>query len=207
MICASNENNILTDFINTGVYDLNREFIKTISPSMDILISSNLERLLFHLADNDAKKVNKLMTNLKDNGIYEIDNKMKENLNDFKSYYCNESNTKETIKNVFEENNYLIDPHTAVAYYVCEKYQNENNCNNKALIVSTASPYKFPISVAKSLEIYEKIDDYKLLKKISSYTNTKIPNNIISIENDEIIHNKNILIDEMKKNILDSLNI
>lgn len=207
LICASNENNILTDFINTGVYDLNREFIKTISPSMDILISSNLERLLFHLADNDAKKVNKLMTNLKDNGIYEIDNKMKENLNDFKSYYCNESNTKETIKNVFEENNYLIDPHTAVAYYVCEKYQNENNCNNKALIVSTASPYKFPISVAKSLEIYEKIDDYKLLKKISSYTNTKIPNNIISIENDEIIHNKNILIDEMKKNILDSLNI
>ena len=207
LICASNENNILTDFINTGIYDLNREFIKTMSPSMDILISSNLERLLFHLADNDAKKVNKLMNNLKDDGMYEIDKKMKNNLNDFKSYYCNEANTKETIKNVFEKNNYLIDPHTAVAFNVCEKYKNENTDSNKVLIVSTASPYKFPISVAKSLDIYENIDDYKLLRKISLYTNTKIPKNIISIENDKIIHNKNILIDEMKKNILDSLNI
>jgi threonine synthase len=207
LICASNENNILTDFINTGVYDLNREFLKTISPSMDILISSNLERLLFHIADMNTNKVNKFMNDLKTNGYYKIDKEMLENLNDFEAFYCDEIDTKKTIKNIFINNDYLVDPHTAVALNVYDQYKNKYNSDNICLIMSTASPYKFPVNVAKSLEIDAETDDFKLLKKISNYTNSEIPKNIIDLENKKEIHNININIDDMRKNILNVLKI
>jgi threonine synthase len=207
LICASNENNILIDFINNGIYDLNRKFIKTMSPSMDILISSNLERLLFYLSDANSEKVNTFMNDLKNKKYYKIDNEMMKNLDDFEAFYCNEINTKKSIKNVFDNNNYLVDPHTAVAIDVCNQYKNKYKSKNKCLIMSTASPYKFPVGVAKSLSIYEEIDDFKLLEKISDYTNTEIPKNIIDLKSKEQLHNTNISIDDMRKHILAVLNI
>ncbi|MEA1975839.1 MAG: threonine synthase [Bacillota bacterium] len=207
LICASNENNILTDFINTGIYDLNREFLKTISPSMDILISSNLERLLFHIADMNTNKVNKFMNDLKTNGYYKIDKKMLENLNDFEAFYCDEINTKKTIKNIFTNNDYLVDPHTAVALNVYDQYKNKYDSNNICLIMSTASPYKFPVNVAKSLNMNDEHDDFKLLKKIANYTNSEIPKNIADLENKKEIHNINININDMRENILNVLKI
>lgn len=205
LVCASNKNNILTEFINQGSYDLDREFIKTMSPSMDILISSNLERLLFHLADGDTNKVSKLMNELKDKKFYKIDSDMKENLADFEGFFCNEENTMKTIKNIFDSHNYLVDPHTAVALNVYNQYKEKTS--NKCVVLSTASPYKFPVSVAKSLEIYDEVDDFKLLELISSFTKTKIPNNILELKEKKAIHNKNISKADMKLSILDSLSI
>jgi len=207
LICASNENNILTDFINTGVYDLNRAFVKTISPSMDILISSNLERLLFYLADNDTQKVSNFMTHLKENNDYKIDDHMKKKMEDFKGYYSSEKDTKKTIKNVFEKEGYLLDPHTAVAYNVYDQYYKDTKDKLKTLILSTASPFKFPISVAEALEISSNVEDFQLLKNISNYTGVATPKNIASLENKKVIHNNNIKVSDMKDNILKVLNI
>jgi len=206
-ICASNENNILTDFINTGTYDLNRNFIKTISPSMDILISSNLERLLFYLANNDADKVNQLMDNLEKNKKYTIDSSMKEKMEDFKGFYSSEKETKETINSVFVKYNYLMDPHTAVAYNVYNKYQKETKDLTKTLILSTASPFKFPKSVGKAIGINETLEDFELITRIAELGSIDIPKNIDALRNKKEIHNKNIQINEMKDNILKVLNI
>jgi threonine synthase len=206
-ICASNENNILTDFINTGLYDLDRNFIKTISPSMDILISSNLERLLFYLTNNDANQVNALMSDLKENKKYSINSSMKKRMDDFKGYFATEKETKETIKEVFDKYNYLMDPHTAVAYNAYNKYLSETGDQIKTLILSTASPFKFPKSVAEAIGINEELADFDLLNAISEQTNTSIPENIKALKNKEEIHNKNIKISDMEENILKILNI
>ncbi len=206
-ICASNENNILTDFINTGTYDLSRDFIKTISPSMDILISSNLERLLFYLADHNGTKVYELMNDLKINKKYSIDASMKEKMKDFKGYYSTEEETKETIKNVFKEYGYLMDPHTAVAYNVLKKYEKDSNDTTKTLILSTASPFKFPKSVAKAINIHEDLEDFELINLIAKKASIQIPKNIEALRNKKVVHKKNITIREMKDNILKVLNI
>lgn len=206
-ICASNENNILTDFINSGTYDLNRNFIKTISPSMDILISSNLERLLFFLANNDANKVNELMHQLKENKIYSVDSSMLEKMKDFKGFYSSEKETKETINNVFNEYNYLMDPHTAVAYNVYNKYLEETGDHTKTLILSTASPFKFPKSVASAINIKDSLDDFELINRIAEQAAIDIPENIEALREKNVIHNQNIKINEMKDNILKVLNI
>jgi len=206
-ICASNENNILTDFINTGTYDLSRDFIKTISPSMDILISSNLERLLFYLADHNATKVYQLMNNLKVNKKYSIDPSMKEKMEDFKGYYSTEEETQETIKNVFKEHAYLMDPHTAVAYNVFEKHQKYSGETTKTLILSTASPFKFPKSVGEALDIQENLDNFELIDLIAEKAAIQIPKNIEALRNKKEVHHKNITIGEMKDNILKVLNI
>lgn len=207
LICASNENNILTDFINTGIYNLNRNFIKTISPSMDILISSNLERLLYHLSENNTEKVSDFMNSLKKNGQYKIDAAMKDKMKDFKGYFSTENETKNTIKDVFETHNYLLDPHTAVAYNVFNKYYNETKDELKTLILSTASPFKFPISVADALEINGHTNDFDLISNISKYTGVKIPENIALLENKINIHDNNIKVEDMKNSILKVLNI
>lgn len=206
-ICASNENNILTDFINTGTYDLNRNFIKTISPSMDILISSNLERLLFYLTNNDADQVNALMSDLKENKKYTINASMKKRMEDFKGYYATENETKQTIRDVFERYNYLMDPHTAVAYNAYNKYLSETDDQVKTLILSTASPFKFPKSVAEAIGINEQLTDFDLLNEISKQANINIPKNIKALKNKEEIHNNNIEISDMEDNILKILNI
>lgn len=150
LICASNSNNVLTDFIRTGIYDRTREFYKTISPSMDILISSNLERLLFLLGGAEVTK--DCMTKLSECGKYKAPGELMKKLRDvFEGYCCSEDETKATIRSVFENDNYLADTHTSVALGSLEKYINDSNDNTVAVVASTASPYKFALDVCESL--------------------------------------------------------
>ena len=150
-ICASNENKVLTDFINTGVYDIRREFHLTNSPSMDILISSNLERLLYHLSGNNGEEVKGLMDALESEKVYKVSDKIKSGLKDFYGGYATVEETNETIGKVYAEDNYLMDTHTAVAYKVYENYLAETGDKTPTVIASTASPYKFADSVAKAI--------------------------------------------------------
>ena len=143
LVCASNENKVLFDFFQTGVYDKNREFILTTSPSMDILISSNLERLIYLIAGQDAVKNQDLMRALKSQGVYEISKEMKENLDDFAAGYATEDQVKKTISEIYKSTGYVIDTHTAVAASVGKAYLEENKDERKTVIASTASPYKF----------------------------------------------------------------
>ncbi len=209
LICASNENNVLYDFINTGVYDKRREFKTTISPSMDILISSNLERLLYTLSNNDPKTINTLMTSLKSSGHYKVNNNMKKKLQDnFYAGYATEKQTYETINTIFKNANYLIDPHTAVAYSVYKDYKKETNDTTKTIIASTASPYKFTKTVMKSLnKKYSKCNDFELINTMSKLSNTKIPNAILDIDKKSILHDTTCKKDEIKLTISKILKI
>lgn len=187
LICASNENKVLTDFINTGVYNKNREFKATISPSMDILISSNLERLLFDLADEDDTLINKWYTSLNNEGIYTVSDSVKEKLNDnFYGGFCTDDETKETIKKVFERYSYLCDTHTAVAVKVYEDYVKATNDNKKVLIASTANPYKFTNSVLGSLVSVNTDDEYEQIEQMNNITGLEIPLALSSLKNSEI---------------------
>ena len=184
LICASNDNNVLTDFINTGVYNKKRELYKTISPSMDILVSSNLERLLFLLSENDADFVNNLMNSLNTNGEYKIDDgllsKIKEH---FVAYYATQDECKKTIKEAFENDKRIIDTHTAVAY-VCQK-----KCGLSAptIILSTASPYKFARDVLKCIsnDNVDALDDFACLDKLNELTKEPVPKNLSALKTKE----------------------
>ncbi|MBE5743399.1 MAG: threonine synthase [Clostridiales bacterium] len=171
-ICASNKNNVLADFFATGLYDKNREFYKSNSPAMDILVSSNLERLVYLACNKDGSKVAKYMNDLKTTGKYQISDSERAFLKDFEGGYSTEEETIKAIGKCYRELNYLIDPHTAVAYDVYNKLEKNGL---KTLIVSTASPYKFPFTVAKSLSLTEKESEVELIKDISSYTGVSIP--------------------------------
>jgi threonine synthase len=199
LICASNENNVLTDFINTGIYDRKRELILTDSPSMDILVSSNLERLLYELSNNDEKLVKSMMNSLVNDGVYEITSKMKERLNDFYGNFASNKEALETIIKVYKQYNYLMDTHTAVAYSVYEKYKADFHDNTKTVIASTASPYKFTRSVCNALGIDpENFNDFQLINKLSEFTGVTVPENIKDIDKKEIIHNSTCEKNEMK---------
>ncbi|MEG0495096.1 MAG: threonine synthase [Eubacterium sp.] len=177
-ICASNANNILSDFFKSGEYNRNREFYKTMSPSMDILISSNLERLLFDLADNNSSVITDLMQHLSSDGAYKIPKTLLNKTGDlFYGGYADENSTKSSIKNMFEKENYLMDPHTAVANKVYDDYIKETGDTTKTIILSTASPYKFGHSVYESIfgHIPDHMDDYAVLKELSCKTHTPIP--------------------------------
>lgn len=171
LLCASNENKVLTDFFNSGIYDRNRQLLKTISPSMDILVSSNLERLLYMASGCDFKYIKKLMQDLQEKGSYEINSQVKENLKDFYGNYMTTSETENIIKEVYEKYNYLIDTHTAVSYGVYKKYLKEND-DLFTLVLSTASPYKFSKAIGKALGI-EEDSDFKRIDKIEEITSFK----------------------------------
>lgn len=152
LICASNQNNVLTDFIKTGVYDRNRPFYQTISPSMDILISSNLERLLYALADGKSEEVREYMESLKQQGSYRVKPELFQKIEDlFYAGFCDDETTKKTIRQVWTGAKYLIDPHTAVAVHVLAQYRAETLDKTPAVVVSTASPFKFCDSVLSAL--------------------------------------------------------
>jgi threonine synthase len=188
-ICASNDNKVLYDFISTGVYDKAREFIITNSPSMDILISSNLERLLYIISNNDSSKVKELMNSLDTAGAYEISDQMKENLKSFYGNFATQEETKEAIKSVYGKHRYLMDTHTAVAYDVNQKYKQQAEDTTKAVIVSTASPYKFTYAVMNSLDNkYKDYNDFQLVKEMSGLIGKEEPSAINGIENREVIH-------------------
>ncbi len=198
LICASNENKVLYDFFATGTYDKNREFMLTTSPSMDILISSNLERLIYRIAGNDAEKNAQLMRALAEEGVYEITPEMKANLADFYGNYASEEETAEIIKALYEKTGYVIDTHTAVAASVYQKYQKESSDTAKTVIASTASPFKFTRSVMNAIdEKYDAMDDFALVDELSKIGNVAVPQAIEEIRNAEIRHNTVCEVDEM----------
>lgn len=186
LICASNENNILTDFFNTGSYDKRRKLVLTSSPSMDILISSNLERLLFLLTGKDDVLIKRLMEDLKNEGHFEIDNL---NLSDFNAYYSSEKDVGSIINDTFRNYNYLIDPHTAVGRSAYEKYKAETGDKTKTVIMSTASPYKFGKKVADSIGINtKKYDEFEILTKLEDLSNISVPKDILDLKDKKILH-------------------
>ncbi len=188
-IVASNKNNILTDFFHTGVYDANREFYKTNAPAMDILVSSNLERLVYFLCE-DTDKVNQYMNELNTTGVYKVDeeilNKIKEN---FVAGWLNEDQVLQTIGDCFKDNGYLLDTHTAVGYGVYKKYQQESQDDTKNILLSTASPYKFPGSVYKAITGEEK-DEYEAVEAIHDITKVDVPTPLQGLKDKEILHHK-----------------
>lgn len=188
-ICASNENKVLYDFFETGVYDKNREFILTSSPSMDILISSNLERLIYRIADDDSEKNKELMNALSSSGKYEISADMKAKLSEFYGNYATEEETAETIKRVYESDGYIMDTHTAVASTVYEKYKADTNDETPTVIASTASPYKFTRSVMEAIDkSYASQSDFELVDELNKLSKVKIPQAIVDIRSAAVLH-------------------
>lgn len=198
-ICGSNENNILTDFINTGIYDTRRNFYTTITPSMDILISSNLERLIYDISGEDSKIVSTLMNDLKASGKFEIN---KDKLKFFYGDYGTEEEILIAIDEMYKKNDYLIDPHTAVGQVVYDKYVKKTYDNTYALITATASPYKFARTVLKALGFNDESEDINFERKLSEKTNTKVPEFISSLENKKIIYDNLIEKGEIKDEVL-----
>ncbi|MBR6741390.1 MAG: threonine synthase, partial [Clostridia bacterium] len=187
LICASNANNVLTDFINTGKYDRNRKFFTTISPSMDILISSNLERMLFELSGNDDKAVAKMQSDLSESGIFTVSEEIKAKMNDlFYGGCCDDEATLETIKELFAEYGYLCDTHTAVAMKVYKQYVTETGDDRPTVIASTASPYKFANSVLSAVSDKKADTEFDTVKLLSSETKTEIPAPIKALETAEV---------------------
>ena len=200
LICASNDNKVLYDFFSTGTYDRNREFMLTTSPSMDILISSNLERLIYRIAGNDATKNAALMSALNGTGKYEITDEMKAQLQDFYGNYASEAETAETIKNLYEDCGYVIDTHTAVAASVYDKYVKETGDTTKTVIASTASPYKFTRSVMEAIdEKYASMEDFALVDELCKLANVEVPKAIEEIRNAQIRHNNICEVEEMQQ--------
>lgn len=205
LICASNENKVLFDFFSTGCYDRNREFKLTSSPSMDILISSNLERLIYLIAGCDAKKNKELMDALKSTGKYEITPDMKEKLADFYGNYTSEAETAETIKDLYEKTGYVIDTHTAVAANVYKKYVKETKDSKKTVIASTASPFKFARSVMDAIDAkkYDSLSDFELVDELSKVANVAVPKAVEELRTAPVRHNTvcevNEMTDEIKK--------
>ena len=190
-ICASNENKVLTDFFETGVYDKKRELILTESPSMDILVSSNLERLLYEASGRNPEIVSELMNSLNAKGVYEVNDKVKSFIKEFYGNFATTDEVYAAIKEEYEKENYVMDTHTAVAHVVKNKYVKETGDDKPALVLSTASPYKFPRSICNALNIDVKdIDDFKVLTKLHEETKTDIPKNLANLENAKVLHDE-----------------
>ncbi len=208
LLCASNENKVLYDFFSTGSYNKNREFILTSSPSMDILISSNLERLIYKIAREDAKANQELMLSLKENGIYTITEEMKTQLKDFYGNYATEEETEKTIQQLYEKTGYVIDTHTAVAAAVYKKYQEETKDQKKTLVVSTASPYKFTRSVMNSIDKkYSNMEDFELVDELSRISHTAVPKAIEEIRNANVVHDRVCNANQMTEMVQEILGI
>lgn len=207
LICASNDNKVLYDFFRTGEYDRNRPFILTTSPSMDILISSNLERLLYQIADSDARKDMELMEALSSEGKYQITSGMKEKLADFCGYYATEQEGAETIVRVYEDTGYVMDTHTAVAACAFRKYTDDTKDGTKTVIASTASPYKFTRSVMESIDRirYGNMTDFELIDELSSISGTEVPKAIEEIRTAAVRHRTVCETGEMKKTVREFL--
>lgn len=205
LICASNENKVLTDFINTGCYDIRREFYLTNSPSMDILISSNLERLLYHLSGNDGEIVADLMKKLDTEKYYDVSASIKGKMDDFVAGYCTVEETNNAIGKMYREYNYLMDTHTAVAYKVYEDYKKETGDDKVALIASTASAYKFADSVAKAINLPEATNGFEYIKSVNENTGVRVPSCLKGLENRKVIHDKVIDIQDMPQVVFDSV--
>lgn len=187
LVCASNSNNVLTEFIRTGTYNANRAFIPTISPSMDILVSSNLERLLFLLSNHNDTLINQYMSSLKNDGQYTISDDLRKQLQEsFAAYDCSEDECKKVIHDTFHKEHILIDPHTAVAVHACHAYKQESNDNTPCIVLSTASAYKFAKDVYTALTEKSCTDEFEAMNALHDYTSIAIPKNLACLKDMEI---------------------
>ncbi|MBR1439742.1 MAG: threonine synthase [Lachnospiraceae bacterium] len=208
LICASNENKVLFDFFSTGVYDRNREFVLTSSPSMDILISSNLERLIYEIADRDPAKCAELMKALSGTGRYEITEEMKARIAEFFGGYATEKETADRIKEVYEACGYIIDTHTAVASAVYEKFKKATGDDKPTVIASTASPFKFTRSVMTSIDAkYDSMGDFELVDELSKIGNVAVPKAIEEIRSAPVVHDHVYDKDAMEQAVRDFLKL
>lgn len=199
LICASNDNKVLFDFFSTGCYDKNRDFILTTSPSMDILISSNLERLIYKISGADAKTNAAFMEALRKEGKYEITSEMKAQLSDFYGNYASEGEVAATIKKVYEDTGYIMDTHTAVAAKVYSKYVDQTGDKTKTVIASTASPFKFTRSVMNAIDMkYNSLGDFELVDELSKLGNVAVPKAIEEIRTAPVRHNTVCEVEEME---------
>ena len=187
LVCASNSNNVLTEFIRTGTYNANRTFIPTISPSMDILVSSNLERLLFLLSNHNDTLINQYMSSLKNDGQYTISDDLRKQLQEsFAAYDCSEDECKKVIHDTFHKEHILIDPHTAVAVHACHAYKQESNDAAPCIVLSTASAYKFAKDVYTALTEKSCTDEFEAMNALHDYTSIAIPKNLACLKDMEI---------------------
>ena len=208
LICASNENRVLYDFFRTGTYDRKRDFILTTSPSMDILISSNLERLIYRLTGENAEKCAELMKSLSEGGGYTITEEMKAQLGDFYGNFCSEEETANTISEIYKDSNYVIDTHTAVAAGVYKKYVSEPDDHLPTVIASTASPYKFTRSVMDALgEDHKDLDDFGLVDALSALSKVPVPRAVEEIRTAPVLHDKVVDAVDMPAAVKEILNI
>ena len=202
LICASNDNKVLYDFFQTGTYDKNREFVLTTSPSMDILISSNLERLIYLICGEDSEKTKELMEELKTTGKYTITPEMKEKLADFAAGYSTEEETAESIHDTYQKTGYVMDTHTAVAAHVCGRYRAKSGDQTKCVIASTASPYKFVKSVMSAIDAENaNADEFDLLPKLQEVSGVPMPQAIKDILDAKVLHDLECDADKMKDTV------
>ena len=202
LVCASNANNVLTEFLRTGRYDRRRPFYKTVSPSMDILVSSNLERLLYLLSGDDAL-VARLMWQLGEEGYYEVDGEMLAKLRSlFWAGCCDDAGAKAAIGKVWREDHYLCDTHTAVAWDVAQQYKKENAEHNAVVVLSTASPYKFPAAVLEGIGESAKGDEFDVMEQLHDVTGVPVPKNLASLREREVRHRDVIAQEEMLDYVL-----
>jgi len=209
-ICASNENNVLYDFITTGVYDRMRQLKLTLSPSMDILISSNLERLIYDICDKDSLQLVEFIKNLENSGAFKITEDMRTKLADFRGDFATDEQTIESIRDVYQNLGYLIDTHTAVAYFVYRKYLAKTQDKTKTILASTASPFKFPHSVMKAIQgkdFKNNLDEFQLLDRLSTLTGLPVPKPLKDIGNKKILHNSFCRKEEMKDVVAEILKV
>ena len=207
LICASNENKVLFDFFQTGDYDRRREFVLTTSPSMDILVSSNLERLIYEIAGKDADACKALMQQLNTGGSYNITSEMRSGLADFYGNFATVEETAGEIRRVFEETGYVLDPHTAVASFVYGRYVKETGDQTPTVIASTASPYKFTASVMEALGKDAGTDAFALADQLSEMTGTSIPRAVEEIRTAPVLHTKVVDKEEMEQAVKDFLGL
>jgi len=205
LICAANSNNVVSEFMRTGTYDKNRKFVTTNSPAMDILISSNLERLLFEMSGKDSEKISDWMKSLSELGTYTIDKKTHVNINHlFWSSWSSDQETLAIIKNIYDDYDYLIDTHTAVGISVYDKYVISTGDMTKTIAISTASPFKFNTSVAQSILNKEDIEwktEFEILDILSQKTGQEIPIPLRGLKEKEVLHKTVCEIDEMKAQV------
>ncbi|MFC3932246.1 threonine synthase [Streptococcus dentapri] len=207
LICASNENNVLTDFFNTGIYDKKREFKITSSPSMDILVSSNLERLIFHLLGNDADKTEALMEDLVNQGEYKLEPVRPEILDLFAAGFASEQDTRAEITRVYRQSHYIEDPHTAVASAVYQGYKNKTTDQTPTVIASTASPYKFPRVAVEAVTGTDTGDDFKAVQKLHELSGVAIPKAVSGLETASVRHKTVVAIADMQQAVEDYLGV
>lgn len=208
LLCASNSNNVLTDFINTGTYDKRREFFKTVSPSMDILVSSNLERLLYDVTGRNAEKVSQYMRSLNTDGFYKIESEeLKLIQRQFFGAWIDEVETKEAIHRIYNDYGYLMDTHTAVAWRALDKYRFLTSDETYTVVLSTANPYKFANSVLSALEDKPVAaeDPFVLLEQLHEMTGTEIPAPMVALKDMPVLHKEIIPADKMEMAVLTNL--